>query len=346
MLADAFWTTGPQLNHDGTTQSLVRREKARARRRRFRLLGLLAVCFLVAGTVLAVGRGRASALPGGGASSSVTFYVVADEPRGFESYDAFTRELETLPRDAEFVVHLGSVNGGPQGRCREYGYERAASMLRESPVPVLAVPGDLDWAACGRDGGGGRGRALGLWDANFGRLADAWDHPLDVQYSRDVVGNFAFLRGSALFVSVNVAGEDTDGTERADRLAKNVDWTKGQLRKHRGEYKSVVIFGHAPPSSKQGEYFWPVAEEVESLGVPALYLHANKEGGFERYRPFARGEEGGGKAGDGLFTALQLERSGKEGPTRVSVAAGGRRKGRGGDPFRFQRRAAAEEREG
>lgn len=321
-IRDTFWTSGLELNSDGTTQSLVRGEKARVRRRNVRIVGLFSAGLLVAIGVLA-SRGRT-----GSAAKyrtpEMNFYVVADEPYRFDQFDQFTRDLEALPRDAEFVVHLGNANGDRESMCQEYGFERAANILKESPVPVLVVPGDLDWAACGTKRRSEA--ALRYWDVNLGKLESSWPHPLDVEYCPDVVGNFAFLHKSTLFVSINLVEQETNTEEWTTRLQKNVEWTRSKLRQFGDDFSNVVILGHAPPSSKQGEYFWPVVEDVKGLNRPVLYLHANSSGSFEVYRPFGEAEN---------LEAVQLERRGVEGPMRVTIMRGGN------DPFAFERRQPA-----
>ena len=319
-LKDTFWTTGLELNSDGTTQSLVRREKARVRRRNVRIVGMISAGLFIAIAVLA-SKGRMGSSAAKYRTPEMNFYVVADEPYNFDQIGEFTRELEALPKNAEFVVHLGNANGDRESMCQEYGFERAANILKESPVPVLVVPGDLDWAACGNKRRSEA--ALRYWDLNLGKLESSWPHPLDVDYSPDVVGNFAFLHKSTLFVSINLVEQETNTEEWTARLENNVEWTRSKLRQFGDRFSNVVILGHAPPSSKQGEYFWPVIEDIKGLNRPVLYLHANSSGSFEVYRPFGEAEN---------FSAVQLEKRGMEGPMRVTIMKGGN------DPFAFERR--------
>lgn len=246
-----------------------------------------------------------------GGEGDVNFYVLADEPFDLSNVDQLTRELEALPSNAEFVIHLGNANGDVQSRCQEYGFERAAAIFAESPVPVLVIPGDLDWAACGSERKAQA--ALEYWDINLGKFERKWDdNRLDVDYSDDVVGNFRFLHKGVLFISVSILDAETEPKEVSERLEQNVMWTKGQLSEFRSsEYNAVVIFGHAPPSSKQGEYFLPVMDEIKDLNKPVLYLHANSDdGSFEQYTPYTDAMN---------FRAVQLEKRGREGPMRVMV---------------------------
>ena len=317
-LRGTLWSDDAELNYDGTTQSLVRREKAMQRRRRIRWgLGFLVTLSILVGVLTHLGNPNKGPRSGG----DVNFYVLADEPYDFSNAELLTRELEALPKDAEFVIHLGNVNADEQSRCKEYGFERAAAVLGESPVPLLVIPGDLDWAACGSKNAAED--ALYWWDINLGKLEKRWNKsPLDVEHSEDVVGNFAFLHKGVLFISVNMVEAETEPTEVTLRLEQNVIWTKDKLEQFKDKFHAVVILGHAPPSEKQGEYFWPLRGQIADLEKPVLYLHANSEGSFEEYIPYKEAEN---------LKAVQLEARGREGPMKVVV----REKG---DAFKFERR--------
>jgi len=316
-LRGTLWSDDAELNYDGTTQSLVRREKAMQRRRRIRWgLGFLVTLSIFVGVLTHLGNPK-----GPKSGGDVNFYVLADEPYDFSNAELLTRELEALPKDAEFVVHLGNVNADEQSRCKEYGFERAAAVLGESRAPVLVIPGDLDWAACGSKNAAED--ALYWWDINLGKLEKRWNtSPLDVEHSEDVVGNFAFLHKGVLFISVNMVEAETEPTEVTLRLEQNVIWTKDKLEQFKDKFHAVVILGHAPPSEKQGEYFWPLRGQIADLEKPVLYLHANSEGSFEEYIPYKEAEN---------LKAVQLEARGREGPMKVVV----REKG---DAFKFERR--------
>jgi hypothetical protein len=318
-----LWSDLTEMNYDGTTQSLVRREKRKVKRRRIMmgLVGFVALCIAV--SVLVVkGNPKPSYAKGIARGETVNFYVLADEPYDLSNARQLTRELENLPSDAEFLIHLGNANGDSQSRCQEYGYERAASILKESPVPTFVIPGDRDWVRCNKPT-----MALEWWSENLGMFDTRFEDSkkFDVDHQEGRKENFAFLYKGVLFLSVHIVDTETDATEWTSRHERNVMWTKEQL--NRDGYRSVVIFGHAPPSSKQGEYFWPVIDQLKDTNIPVLYLHANTEGGdFEEYHPFGEADN---------FSAVQLEKKGLEAPMRVTVW--GDRKKRN-DMFEFTRR--------
>ena len=319
-ISGTLWSDLTELNYDGTTQSLVRREKRKVKRRRIMmgLVGLVALCIAV--SVLVVkGNPKPIGIAKGG---TINFYVLADEPYDLSNIRQLTKELESLPSDAEFLVHLGNANGDSQSRCQEYGYERAASVLKESPVPTFVIPGDRDWVRCNKPS-----TALEWWSQNLGMFDKKFEDSkkMNVVHQEGREENFAFLYKGVLFLSVHIVETETDATEWTSRHERNVMWTKEQL--NRDGYRSVVIFGHAPPSSKQGEYFWPVIDQLKDMNMPVLYLHANTENGeFEEYHPFGEADN---------FSAVQLERKGLEAPMRVTVWGSKKRRN---DMFEFTRR--------
>jgi hypothetical protein len=349
-----LWSDELELNYDGTTQSLVKREKAMQHRRRLRygLLFIIVTLGIVLGVIVHKSNPNlAGSSSGGGGGGNVNFYVLADEPYEYANIDQLTRDLESVPSDADFVIHLGNVNGDEQSMCREYGFERAAAVLKESPVPVLVIPGDLDWAACGSEEESTR--ALNYWSIYLGQFDKYWNADennqlVNVEYDTAVVGNFAFLHKGVLFVGISMIDGLTSPGEVTSRLERNVIWTKDKLTKYSSDnnnndedgggkkskgYHAVVIFGHAPPSDIQGEYFWPMLEQFKKVDVPILYLHANKEGSFNQYKPYDEVEK---------FSAVQLEKRGLEGPMRVVVRGGKRNVD---NKFVFERRQASLERE-
>lgn len=302
------------MNYDGTTQSLVRAEKARVKRRRILIGSVFMVFFFTIIGVLVKKGNRVS-------GSAVNFYVLSDEPYDMQDLRQLTKDLENLPKDAEFVIHLGNANGSEQSQCQAYGFERAAAVLKECPVPMFVITGDKDWASCGSKSEAED--ALRFWNNNFGQFDKNWDHNFDVHYQGEVVGNFAFLHKGVLFLSVNIVDTDTEPEEMTDRHERNVMWTKEQLRAYKSnQYRSVVIFGHSHPSDDQGEYFWPVIDQIKSIDKPVLYLHSNKHGNYEIYTPFREAEN---------FKAVQLEKQGREAPMKVTIS------GDVSDPFKVLR---------
>jgi hypothetical protein len=75
-------------------------------------------------------------------SPVTTYYVIADVPYNEIEAAELPYQIQSLPSDAEFLVHLGDIReakGG--GTCKLYEYYDVAMMLRQSAVPVFIVVG-------------------------------------------------------------------------------------------------------------------------------------------------------------------------------------------------------------
>jgi hypothetical protein len=70
------------------------------------------------------------------------FYVIADVPYNEIEAAELPNQIQALPSDAEFLVHLGDIRqarGG--GACKLYEYNDVATVLQQSAVPVFIVVG-------------------------------------------------------------------------------------------------------------------------------------------------------------------------------------------------------------
>jgi hypothetical protein len=121
---------------------------------------------LCAGTVLLVGLAaiigslhgtnfKSDGSPGALGSSSylnvgeaVTFYVTSDVPYNEAEDERLSRDLTTLPSDADFIVHLGSVGLASISSRAESMYDGANSILKTTSRPVFVLPGNQDWNEC------------------------------------------------------------------------------------------------------------------------------------------------------------------------------------------------------
>ncbi|AHE27801.1 hypothetical protein [Burkholderia pseudomallei] len=71
-----------------------------------------------------------------------------DEPQARRLLDAIARD-----RSVSFIVYEGNLKG-PKEACRDQLYEQRNVLFATSRVPLVLLPGQYDWAACGtRDAG-------------------------------------------------------------------------------------------------------------------------------------------------------------------------------------------------
>jgi hypothetical protein len=252
----------------------------------------------------------------------IRFFVTNDIPYNTADADKLRRELDVLSTDyGDFLIHLGDVQNARTSLCAYSQYDDVATLLWDhSDVPVFMIPGNNDWNECPMPWS-----AFEYWMEKLNRFeewyaTDKYDLPLvGRQNSRDE--NFAFLSKGVLFIGLNlVDGTVQDESEWDLRHLQNVQWVEQQLSENdEGEYRAIVMMGHAGFSSKVGDFFWPVIDRLKEVNKPVLYLHANDGSGMIEYSPVPDFPK---------FVAVRMEKGGIVGPTIVSV--------KGGDaPFSF-----------
>ncbi len=297
----------------------------RQRRRRFLWMILLFLTIVATMSVtLATTRNR-----GGTASAmyydvgeEIKFWVTSDIPYNKAEETLLSRELSSLhARDGDFLIHLGDIHQAQVTLCPFSVYDDAAHLLKQSPVPVVVLPGNNDWNECPMPD-----ISFEYWMEKLNKFED--NFPVDDyatvpavnrQIGRDE--NFAFVQKGVLFIGLNlVDGKVHDEREWLIRHQTNVQWVEMQLSMYNvDEYRAIVLMGHAGYTAKVGDFFWPVVDDLRSTNKPVLYLHANDGKGMIEYNPVDDFPK---------FTAVRLEKGSRVTPTLVTVMAGPK-------PFRF-----------
>lgn len=294
-------------------------EKMQKRKRMFWLAVLLlslVTLFTVIGTT--VSKANAGRRGGGYISvgEEVKFFVTSDIPFNKADETKLSRELDSLhPRDGDFLVHLGDITLASSSLCTFSAYDDAAALLKQSPIPVLILPGDNDWNDCPMPE-----PAFEYWEEKFGRFENNFSieqlpnfPSVNRQMGRDE--NFAFLHKGVLFIGVHVV----DGTVQSEREwsirdTENLQWVEQQLNLYGDdEFRAIVLLGHAGYSSKVGDFFWPATDKFKAVNKPVLYLHANDGEGMIEYHPASDFKK---------FTAVRLEKGSKIASTQIVVGGG------------------------
>lgn len=250
---------------------------------------------------------------------TVKFYVTSDVPYNSDDENKLTRDLRNLEsKNGDFLVHLGDLGNASVNMCTRSVYEDAAYILKQSPVPVFVLPGDNDWNNCPYPTS-----ALGYWMEEMNRFEDNFDKssianfpPVRRQLARNE--NFSFLHKGVLFMGFHlVDGRVQSEREWSLRIAQDVAWMDQEFNAYDvGEFRSVVIFAHAAPTSKIGDFVWPLKDYLSTMKKPVIYLHANDGDGMLQYSPFP----------DELpfFQVVRLEKGYKAPPTQITIEAGPR----------------------
>ncbi len=246
----------------------------------------------------------------------VRFFVTSDVPFNPADETKLSRELDDLNyEDGDFLIHLGDINKASSTLCTFSVYDDAASLLKQSPVPVIVLPGNNDWNECPMPE-----NAFENWMDELNRFEDNFDvedFP-DMPIVKRMSGrseNFEFLHKGVLFIGVHVVdGSIPDEREWTLRDQENLQWVQMQLSLYGPyEYRAIVLLGHAGVTSKDGDFFWPAMKEFEKTDKPVLYLHANDSPGMAYYHPYENYQK---------FTAVRLEVGSKNAPTQITVGGG------------------------
>ena len=249
----------------------------------------------------------------------VTFFAMGDVPYAPKEDKLLPKQIAELPREAEFVIHLGDIKSGATA-CNEAVYNKVSGMLARSTAPVFIVPGDNEWNDCTRPA-----QAWEYWEKYFMRFDRRWPHRLRVFRQLEREENFSFVKGGVLFLGLNIVGGRVhDAAEWKRRHAQNLDWARRNLRQFGDSVSSLVVFGHALPKKIHKDFFDEFVKEAEKFKKPVLYLHGDGHRWIHD-RPFAAKN----------ILRVQVDQGGIAPPVRITVTDHPR------DPFRFDRRKTA-----
>jgi len=108
------------------------------------------------------------------AIARVVFYAMGDVPYAPGEDELLPRQIEEIPKDAAFVVHVGDIKTGSMP-CDEVVYNKVFAMLAQAESPVFIIPGDNEWNDCGDPA-----QAWQYWKKYFMRFDRRWSHRLPV----------------------------------------------------------------------------------------------------------------------------------------------------------------------
>jgi len=230
---------------------------------------------------------------------------MGDTPYTDSDASELLRQMNDLPNDAPFIYHLGDLNRAKETGCNEMAYIKAKRIMLQSKIPLFVTPGDNDWNDCPVPD-----TAWGYWEQHFMNFDTNWSHSLGVRRMPQRNENVSFFIDFVLFVSVNIVGGAVhDEIEWDRRLATNLQWTMQEIRSNMNRLTSIVILGHAKPSSRNKSYFEQLSENVKELGVPTLYIHGDGHEYDIEKRAF----------GVRNMWDVQVDRGGKAPPLKVRV---------------------------
>ena len=202
---------------------------------------------------------------------SYAFAVISSVMKSGADEPAARRLLEAigLDRRLSFVVYDGNLKGAHE-RCSDALYDRRQQLLQTSAIPLVALPGQHDWADCTSSSGGGYDAAERLdflrqtlfSDMNaLGSSTFALTRESEAARFRVFRENVRWEAEDTVFVGLNVVGgnnhySDAGGRngEFDDRAIASAFWLE-----HAAEYakrrraKALVVFIEADPNFSRYE---------------------------------------------------------------------------------------------
>lgn len=201
------------------------------------------------------------------------FYVMGDTPYDSGDANKLKKQMDRLPSDAEFVVHVGDINRVTVSNCRRSWYSMVSSILQRSHAPVFIVLGDNDYGDCPS-----KRSALRDWKRYFLHFdREHWDHDFAVQYQEKRKENMAFFHKDILYLFINIVGGGRD-SDWDDIHDDDADWTREQFDIYGDQMRGCVIFGHADPSNSHKDYFrkiYDYTRDFKDQNRECLYIHGD-----------------------------------------------------------------------
>ncbi|GIW91272.1 MAG: hypothetical protein KatS3mg109_1704 [Pirellulaceae bacterium] len=248
----------------------------------------------------------------------VVFYAVGDSPYVFFEVPLLAAQVQSLPADGEFLVHLGDIKLGA-APCEEAVYRDVARLLRRSPRPVFIVPGDNEWNDC-RD----PREAWQLWSKYFLRFEEQWHPSFPVVHQSERPENFAFQLRHVLFVGLNLVGGTVhDPSEWRRRHQDNSRWLETKIAEN-PDATHCVVMAHALLREPHQDFVEALRRIARRFSRPMLYLHGDGHAWiFDQ--PF----------GVPNVWRIQVDRGGLAPPVQIRIHQDSRQ------PFQYDRRLRA-----
>ncbi|GLU31522.1 hypothetical protein WKR88_19045 [Trinickia caryophylli] len=236
------------------------------------------------------------AAPAAAARPHLAFAVIGNTLRTSADETATRRLLDAIALDGQiaFVAYDGNLKGSAEN-CSDSLYAQRQQLLDTSPLPLIVVPGEHDWSACGSARAGGYDvteRLDLLRQTLFGNNVSLGQTSLPLKRESEVARFRAYRENvrwefdDTVFVGLNVVGGNNHYSTAGGR---------------NGEYDDRAI----------ATSFWleHSAEYARRRNAGALVVFVEADPEFERYeRPerFAWLRLGSGRTRDGY---LEFKRS-------------------------------------
>src|SRR5882672_11005904 len=212
-------------------------------------------------------------LPPAAGNVLVTFSAMGDVPYEQWENDQLRRQVREIPRESEFVVHLGDIQKNQKEvPCGEAKYELVAKILSRSPRPLFIIPGDNEYNDCINPD-----EAWSFWLKHLMRFDQRWPHRFRVFRQLEREENFAFVHKGVLFVRIFlVSGRVHDKEEWNRRHEQDMRWIETTFQTFKDRVNSAVIFSHAfPTTTLHPTCASRISTAATAFAKPVLYLQGD-----------------------------------------------------------------------
>ncbi len=164
---------------------------------------------------------------------------MADSPYSNKEYYLIEKELENVPANGNFIIHLGDIKHKKEN-CEKEDYKDFRDLLIRSPIPVFIIPGDNDYSVCNDPS-----QAKDFWNQYIYELEKHWKLKFPVKRQKEQKENFAFFLETTLFIGINFFEKRTRDNIKFNHILKNnLLWIRKNLKRHQGQVKTLIIFAH------------------------------------------------------------------------------------------------------
>jgi len=235
----------------------------------------------------------------------LVFAVMGDVPYGEHEFPILRQQLKEIDRGLPFVVHVGDIKRGAEP-CNELVYQRVSAELKQSPIPVLIIPGDNEYNDCEAPD-----QAWDYWVQYFDKFEEHWEHGLPIKRSSKRNEQFALVQDDVLFVGIHlVGGRVHDKQEWTERMADCAAWIETNFNQHGNAVRAAVVFAHAHGIKTRQAFGDTFARLASEFGKPVLYIHGDGHHWIHD-RPWESAPN---------VLRVQIDQGGLAPPLRVTVA--------------------------
>lgn len=256
---------------------------------------MLLCCAWLAAPTLAHAAG-ASKVARAAPAQVTRFALIADVPQ-WPAAEADTATLFDMmnAQQMALIIHAGGIKGDTES-CGDAILSARQHLLDDSPVPLLYVPGETDWAECNRPVNGqfdaverlSRLRELFFpVDATLGRHTLPVVRQSDQAMFRSFRENVRLVTGNVMVVGLNLPGDNNhyrneggrngefEDRREANRQCLNRAFSVAEQR----DLPGIVVVAHADPLFGNG---W------EKRGRPTIFDAFVRRGARDGYIEFKR----------------------------------------------------------